>query len=200
MLSFDQLNLGQLSSAELLGRLILQMHQATKRNPKNPDFRGTDLMAMSTLDSSGGALSGEFAYVVVAGASLARAPTRDAIDGDYSHPKGQELTALGAVPSRSARRCRIAARKAIAPRSAWRCGLSAWPPILSCLWPAMPPRALASLSATRCFASERVALFCPAYVALGAVTVTEHVCPPIDPPPHASVPVTIVPFLRVDCV
>ncbi|CAK0818425.1 unnamed protein product, partial [Prorocentrum cordatum] len=61
MLSFDQLNLGQLSSADMLGRLILQIHQATKRNPKNPDFRGTDLMAMSTLDSSGGALSGEFA-------------------------------------------------------------------------------------------------------------------------------------------
>ena len=61
MLSFDQLNLGQLSSAEMIGRLILQIHQATKRNPKNPDFRGTELMTMSTLDSSGGVLSGEFA-------------------------------------------------------------------------------------------------------------------------------------------
>eukprot|EP00959_Pyramimonas_sp_CCMP1952_P009643 201367-Pyramimonas_sp.AAC.1 len=42
----------------------------------------------------------------------------------------------------------------------------------------MPPRTLASPSATRCSAVERMALFCPAYVSLDAIAVTEHVCPP----------------------
>ena len=64
LVSFDQLNAGQLASAELLSRMILQIHQAVKRSPKNPDFRGTGLMTMSRLDSSGGVLTGAFARFV----------------------------------------------------------------------------------------------------------------------------------------
>ena len=58
---FDQLDGNQLASAELLARLILQTHQAVKLSPKAPDFRGTQLMVMSQLDSSGGVLTGDFA-------------------------------------------------------------------------------------------------------------------------------------------
>ena len=44
-----------------MARLVLQIHQAVKRSPKNPDFRGTPLMTMSKLDASGGVLTGDFA-------------------------------------------------------------------------------------------------------------------------------------------
>ena len=47
--------------AECTARLVLQVHQAVRRNPKNPDFKGTGLMTMSRLDASGGVLSGDFA-------------------------------------------------------------------------------------------------------------------------------------------
>ena len=42
----------------------MQIHQAVKRAPKAPDFRGTQLMVMSRLDSSGGVLTGDFARFV----------------------------------------------------------------------------------------------------------------------------------------
>ena len=58
---FDQFNLGKSGGGEKLARLILQIHQAVKRSPKNPDFRGTELMIMSSLDASGGVLTGAFA-------------------------------------------------------------------------------------------------------------------------------------------
>ena len=61
LVAFDQLNLGRSGGGEKLARLILQIHQAVKRSPKNPDFRGTELMTMSTLDASGGVLTGAFA-------------------------------------------------------------------------------------------------------------------------------------------
>ena len=61
---FDQLNAGRLASAEALARLVLQIHQAVRRNPKAPDFKGTNLMTMSKLDSSGGVLTGDFAKFV----------------------------------------------------------------------------------------------------------------------------------------
>ena len=64
MVCFDQLDGNQLASAELLARLILQIHQAVKRSPKSPDFRGTQLMVMSKLDSTGGVLTGDFARYV----------------------------------------------------------------------------------------------------------------------------------------
>eukprot|EP00959_Pyramimonas_sp_CCMP1952_P101687 2127352-Pyramimonas_sp.AAC.1 len=55
----------------------------------------------------------------------------------------------------------------------------------------MPPRALASLSATRCSAIEQAhgaAVLFPACAAHGAAAVTEHVCPA---PLHASASVPI---------
>ena len=64
LVSFDQGNSGQLASAELLARMVLQIHQAVKRSPKNPDFKGAGLMTMPRLDSSGGVLTGAFARFV----------------------------------------------------------------------------------------------------------------------------------------
>ena len=64
MSTFDQLNAPHLASAELLSRLILQIHQAVKKCPKNPDFRGLGMMTMSKLDSAGGVLTGDFAKFV----------------------------------------------------------------------------------------------------------------------------------------
>ena len=60
----DQGNAPQLAPAELVARLVLQIHQAVKRCPRAPDFRGTQVMVMSKLDSSGGLLTGDFATFV----------------------------------------------------------------------------------------------------------------------------------------
>lgn len=62
--SFDQLDAPQIASLELVARLVLQIHQATKRSPRNPDLRGTMMMTSSSLDASGGVLVGEFAWFV----------------------------------------------------------------------------------------------------------------------------------------
>ena len=64
LLAFDQLNAPQLSGVELVCRMVLQIHAATKKFPKNPDFRGTALMIMTALDASGGILTGDFAKFV----------------------------------------------------------------------------------------------------------------------------------------
>ena len=61
LLAFDQVNGGELAGCELIARLILQIHTATRKNAKAPDFRGTHMMVMSSLDSSGGVLTGDFA-------------------------------------------------------------------------------------------------------------------------------------------
>ena len=61
LVAFDQLNAGQLAGAEMCARLLLQIHQAVTRSPKNPVFQGTSLMVMSSLDSTGGVLTGKFA-------------------------------------------------------------------------------------------------------------------------------------------
>ena len=61
LLAFDQVNAGELAGCELLARMVLQIHAATRKNPKAPDFRGTQMMVMSALDSSGGVLTGDFA-------------------------------------------------------------------------------------------------------------------------------------------
>ena len=61
LLAFDQVNPGNSAGVEILSRLVLQVQTAVRRSPKNPDFKGTSLMAMSQLDSAGGILTGEFA-------------------------------------------------------------------------------------------------------------------------------------------
>ena len=61
LVTFDQLNPGKLAGCEATSRHILQIHSAVRKNNKQPDFKGTQLMVMSTLDANGGILSGEFA-------------------------------------------------------------------------------------------------------------------------------------------
>jgi hypothetical protein len=64
MVTFDQLDAPFLASAELCARLVLQCQAAVKKNPKQPDFRGLQMMTMSDLDASGGVLTGDFARYV----------------------------------------------------------------------------------------------------------------------------------------
>ena len=61
---FDQLNITQLAGREACARYILQVHQAVRKNPKAPDFRGLGVMTSSRLDASGGILTGSFAKFV----------------------------------------------------------------------------------------------------------------------------------------
>ena len=64
LVCFDQLNVTQLAGAEACSRFILQIRQAVRRSPKNPDFHGLAAMATSRLDASGGVLTGSFARFV----------------------------------------------------------------------------------------------------------------------------------------
>jgi hypothetical protein len=64
MVTFDQLDAPFLASAELCARLILQCQAAVKKSPKQPDFRGLQMMVQSDLDSGGGVLTGDFARFV----------------------------------------------------------------------------------------------------------------------------------------
>jgi hypothetical protein len=61
---FDQLNVTQLAGAEACSRYVLQVHQAVRKNPKAPDFRGLAVMTTSRLDATGGVLTGSFAKFV----------------------------------------------------------------------------------------------------------------------------------------
>ena len=58
---FDQLNVGKLAGCESISRHVMQIHAAVKRNPRNPNFRGMEMMVSSTLDSKGGVVTGDFA-------------------------------------------------------------------------------------------------------------------------------------------
>ena len=73
MVSFEQLDMGQASSAEdskyqdafgMVSRLVLQIHHAVQMSPRAPDFRGTGLMVTSSLSGNGGALFGDFGKLV----------------------------------------------------------------------------------------------------------------------------------------
>eukprot|EP00971_Amphidinium_carterae_P232976 4623834-Amphidinium_carterae.2 len=64
MVCWDQLNVCQLASGEMVARLILQVHQAVERNPKNPDFKGTEIMVASDLFASKAFFVGDFAKFV----------------------------------------------------------------------------------------------------------------------------------------
>ena len=63
-LNYDQVNAGRLAGMEAMALYVLQIHQAVRRNPKNPDFKGTSVFTLSHLDSSGGVLTGDFARYV----------------------------------------------------------------------------------------------------------------------------------------
>jgi hypothetical protein len=48
----------------MIARLCLQIHQAVRRSPKNPDFKGTGVITATRLDSTGGVWTGDFARYV----------------------------------------------------------------------------------------------------------------------------------------
>ena len=60
LVAFDQLNVGKLAGCESISR-HMQIHAAVKRNARNPNFLGTEMMVTSTLDSKGGVVTGELA-------------------------------------------------------------------------------------------------------------------------------------------
>jgi len=61
MVHFDQLNAFGLSCGECIGRNVLRIHRAVRRNPKAPDFKGLDVMISNRLDLGGAAFTGDFA-------------------------------------------------------------------------------------------------------------------------------------------
>ena len=61
MVTFDQLNVPALASAESVSRHLLRIQRAVRRNPKAPDFSGLDVMAQSRLDAGGALFTGELA-------------------------------------------------------------------------------------------------------------------------------------------
>ena len=61
MLCIDELNAPALVSAEAVVRKILQIETAVRRNPKQPDFEGLELLTTQMLDESGGATAPVFA-------------------------------------------------------------------------------------------------------------------------------------------
>ena len=61
LLMYDQLDALNLAAGELCARTILQIHRAVRRAPRNPDFRGLQLMTDSQLVAAGNVLTGEFA-------------------------------------------------------------------------------------------------------------------------------------------
>ena len=61
---YDQVNAGRFAGMEAIARYMLQIRQAVRPNPKNPDFKGTSVFTLSHLGSSGGVLTGDFARYV----------------------------------------------------------------------------------------------------------------------------------------
>jgi hypothetical protein len=50
---FDQLDLYNVAGVEYLVRRLKQLEAATRRNPRQPDFEGLDVVLDSTIDESG---------------------------------------------------------------------------------------------------------------------------------------------------
>ena len=64
-LCFDQVEGMQLAGIEMLCRQLLQIERACKKDPKNPDYRGLEVMTQSRLlDGAATAGSGDFARFV----------------------------------------------------------------------------------------------------------------------------------------
>ena len=59
MMSFDQYDLTISASGELVIRSLVRLETAVGRNPKAPDFSGLDLMLLSTVTESGGAVTAD---------------------------------------------------------------------------------------------------------------------------------------------
>ena len=62
--TFDQLNLYNWASMELVSRHILRIHRAVKRAPKSPSFDGLGVMVQSRLDYAGEDVVGDFATFI----------------------------------------------------------------------------------------------------------------------------------------
>ena len=60
MHSFDQINVVNTASGELLVRWIIQLETATERNPRSPDFSGLDIVMMGPTTSEGKAITSKF--------------------------------------------------------------------------------------------------------------------------------------------
>ena len=58
--TYDQLDITVLAGAELLVRDLVRGESAARRNPKNPDYTGLDLMMESMVDESGAAVTSTF--------------------------------------------------------------------------------------------------------------------------------------------
>eukprot|EP00971_Amphidinium_carterae_P306995 6100970-Amphidinium_carterae.1 len=60
MMCYDELNVGSLVSGEAMCRKLIQIETAVRRNPRQPDFEGLDLMMTSVLDESGAAQASSY--------------------------------------------------------------------------------------------------------------------------------------------
>jgi hypothetical protein len=54
-ISYDQVDVGNLASFELIVRRILEIQTAIRRNPQHPIFDGLDQTALGSVDEVGGA-------------------------------------------------------------------------------------------------------------------------------------------------
>ena len=54
MACLDELNVISLVSAEAVARKLVQIETAVRRNPKQPDFEGLDLLTTQVVDETGG--------------------------------------------------------------------------------------------------------------------------------------------------
>eukprot|EP00971_Amphidinium_carterae_P052221 1027986-Amphidinium_carterae.3 len=60
LMCYDELNVGGLVSGETICRKLIQIETAVRRNPRQPDFEGLDLMMTSVLDESGAAQASSY--------------------------------------------------------------------------------------------------------------------------------------------
>ena len=59
-MSFDQVDISNLASTELIVRRLRQIEAATKKNPRQPDFEGLDVLLDVTMDETGALLLPKF--------------------------------------------------------------------------------------------------------------------------------------------
>ena len=59
-MSFDQVDISNLASTELVVRRLRQIEAATKKNPRQPDFEGLDVLLDVTMDETGALLLPKF--------------------------------------------------------------------------------------------------------------------------------------------
>lgn len=60
MQSFDQLDLTACASSEMVFRNLVRLQTAVRRNARNPDFTGLDIMLAASTNEAGGAVTRVF--------------------------------------------------------------------------------------------------------------------------------------------